>query len=153
MRDVRVPFTVRWNRDAHSATVDLQGTTVQLKEGGWSEWVRLEFRVNLLVRLRGMVQLHLRRATGDLQLYVSPVNWPPDAPVVPISAPASFAGELYEGLGIYRTLGLGGGHVAAQRGPARRAGVHGRTCSAPSTTARVSSCARSTRSSSISSSA
>jgi predicted AlkP superfamily phosphohydrolase/phosphomutase len=104
-KDVRVPFTVRWNRDARSATIDIQGTTVRLEEGGWSKWVPLEFRVNFLVRLYGMAQIYLRRASGDLQLYVSPINWTPDSPVVPISSPASFAEDLYERLGTYRTLG------------------------------------------------
>ena len=30
---VRVPFSVRWNRDARSATIEIQDTTVHLKEG------------------------------------------------------------------------------------------------------------------------
>lgn len=104
-KDVRVPFTVRWNRDARSATIDIQGSTVHLKEGEWSKWVPLEFRVNFLVRLYGMVQLYLEGASGELRLYVSPVNWRPESPVVPISSPTSFSKDLYERLGIYRTLG------------------------------------------------
>ncbi len=84
-RDVHVPFTVRWSRQARSATIDIQGTTVRLDEGAWSKWVPLEFRVNFLVRLYGMAQFYLVRASGELQLYVSPVNWRPDSPVMPIS--------------------------------------------------------------------
>ena len=65
----------------------------------------LEFRVNFLVRLYGMAQFYLVRADGELQLYVSPVNWRPESPVMPISSPASLSKDLYERLGTYRTLG------------------------------------------------
>ena len=104
-RDVRIPFTVRWNRQGHAATIEIQDTSVHLNEGEWSKWVPLEFRVNFVVRLKGMAQLYLVRANGELQLYMSPVNWQPQSPVMPISAPVSFSKDLYERLGIYRTLG------------------------------------------------
>lgn len=104
-RDVRIPFTVRWNRTAHAATIELQDTSVHLNEGEWSKWVPLEFKVNMLIRLKGMAQFYLVRANGELQLYMSPVNWRPDSPVMPISSPASFAKDLHERLGTYRTLG------------------------------------------------
>jgi predicted AlkP superfamily phosphohydrolase/phosphomutase len=104
-RDVRVPFTVRWSKSARAATIDVQGTTVRLEEGGWSKWVPLEFRVNFLVRLYGMAQFYLVRARGELQLYMSPINWRPESPVMPISAPAGLSKSLYERLGTYRTLG------------------------------------------------
>jgi predicted AlkP superfamily phosphohydrolase/phosphomutase len=104
-RDVRIPFTVHWNREAKSADVEIQGTTMHLSEGGWSAWVPLEFRVNFLIRLYGMAQFYLVRAGGELQLYTSPVNWRPESPVMPISSPAGFSKDLYGDLGIYRTLG------------------------------------------------
>jgi predicted AlkP superfamily phosphohydrolase/phosphomutase len=104
-RDVRVPFTVRWNREARSATIDLQGSTIHLAEGQWSKWIPLEFRVNFLVRLDGMAQLYLIKASDELQLYISPVNWRPESPVAPISSPASLSEDLYEKLGTFRTLG------------------------------------------------
>ncbi len=103
--DVRLPFTVRWNREARTANVSIQGEDVQLAEGQWSRWIDLEFRVNFLVRVHGMAQIHLVKATNDLQLYISPVNWQPDDPPTPMSSPESFAGELYDRLGPYRTLG------------------------------------------------
>jgi predicted AlkP superfamily phosphohydrolase/phosphomutase len=52
-----------------------------------------------------MAQLLLMRADDELQLYISPVNWKPDDPPLPISHPEGFAGELYRRLGPYRTLG------------------------------------------------
>jgi predicted AlkP superfamily phosphohydrolase/phosphomutase len=103
--DVRVPLSIRWNREARTATIDLQGSAIHLKEGEWSRWIDLTFRVNLFVRLHGMAQLYLIKAADDLQLYVSPVNWKPDAPPLPMSAPADFSEDLFDRLGPYRTLG------------------------------------------------
>jgi len=103
--DVRVPLTVHWNRAAKSATVDLGESTIHLAERQWSKWINLDFSINLLLRVHGMAQLYLIRAGPELQLYVSPVNWRPDSPPAPMSSPASFAADIYERLGPYRTLG------------------------------------------------
>lgn len=103
--DVRVPLTIRWNRPERRATIEVQDTTITLEQGQWSKWIEFEFRVNFLVRLHGMAQLYLIKADTDLQLYVSPINWRPDKPPVPMSAPADFSARLYERLGFFRTLG------------------------------------------------
>ena len=103
--DVRIPMTIRWNRQARTATVELEGQSLLLEPGKMSRWVDLEFRVNFLVRLHGMTQLLLMNAGSELQLYMSPVNWKPDAPPLPMSSPASFSGDLFRRLGYYRTLG------------------------------------------------
>jgi len=103
--DVRVPFTIRWNRPGKTATVDIQGETLHLEKGKMSRWFDVEFRINFLVRLHGMAQMLLMDADKELQLYISPVNWKPDDPPVPMSSPESFAADLFERIGYYRTLG------------------------------------------------
>jgi predicted AlkP superfamily phosphohydrolase/phosphomutase len=103
--DVRLPVTIAWNRSAKTATVSIGGQALDLEVGKMSRWVNLDFRVNLLIRLHGMVQLLLMKADSELQLYISPVNWRPDDPPVPMSSPASFSGNLFRELGYYRTLG------------------------------------------------
>src|SRR4051812_12631164 len=52
-----------------------------------------------------MVQMLLVNGGNELQLYVSPVNFKPDQPPVPMSAPADFSASLYKEIGNYRTLG------------------------------------------------
>jgi predicted AlkP superfamily phosphohydrolase/phosphomutase len=103
--DVRLPMTIRWDRAARSAALEIDGTTITLDQGKWSRWIDLEFRINFLVRIHGMTQFLLMNAGNELQLYVAPVNWKPDSPPVPMSYPESFAGDLYERLGPFRTLG------------------------------------------------
>jgi predicted AlkP superfamily phosphohydrolase/phosphomutase len=105
VQDVRIPFTIRWDRAGRRAAVDIDGQHVALEPLKWSPWIDLTFKVNALVRLHGMAQLLLLNAGNELQLYVSPVNFKPDDPPVPMSYPASFAGDLYKAVGNYRTLG------------------------------------------------
>ena len=103
--DLTVPLVVRWNRGVKTATVEIAGQSLHLEPGITSRWIDLDFRVNFLVRLHGMTQLRLLRADDELQLYVSPINWKPDDPPLPISSPSSFAADLFERLGYFRTLG------------------------------------------------
>jgi predicted AlkP superfamily phosphohydrolase/phosphomutase len=105
IQDVRVPFTLHWNRAAKSATIDIDGQTIPLEQGKWTPWIDLTFKVNFLVRLHGMVQMFLANGGNELQLYVSPVNFKPDAPPVPMSWPDGFSATLYKEIGNYRTLG------------------------------------------------
>ncbi len=103
--DVKVPMTLAWTRGSDTATIEIQGTTMTLKVGQWSDWVNLRFRINMFITLQGMAQFTLLKAGDDLQLYVSPVNWRPDAPPMPLSSPATFAESLVKTLGPFRTLG------------------------------------------------
>lgn len=103
--DVRLPITIHWNRAGKAATVDIGDSSIHLAEHEWSRWVNLDFNINLLVRVHGMVQLYLIGAGPELQLYISPVNWKPNNPPAPMSSPERFSADLYERLGPYRTLG------------------------------------------------
>jgi predicted AlkP superfamily phosphohydrolase/phosphomutase len=105
VQDVRVPFTIQWNRTGKMATLSIQDRTIALERGKWTPWIDLTFKVNAIVRVHGMVQMLLINADNELQLYVSPVNFKPDDPPVPMSSPASFSGDLYKAIGNYRTLG------------------------------------------------
>ncbi len=107
--NLTVPMIVRWNRLApeRSATIEIQEHSYLLRPGQWTRWVHLTFRVNLLTRVGGMVRMYLAAAGDHLQLYVSPVNWEPSDPPLPMSHPASFSAELEERLGTYRTLAWG----------------------------------------------
>jgi hypothetical protein len=79
-RRLKAPLTVRWTEGSRRAEIDLAGHAVRLEVGGWSDWIPVTFTLNALVRVRGMVQLHLVRADQELQLYGSPVNLDPRRP-------------------------------------------------------------------------
>jgi predicted AlkP superfamily phosphohydrolase/phosphomutase len=102
---VKLPLVIRWDKAAKSARIEVGGETVTLQEGAWSGWVPLTFRINALIRIHGITQFFLKRASDELQLYVSPVNLDPRNPAIPISTPAGVAADLASKIGVYRTLG------------------------------------------------
>ncbi len=104
-RDIRVPMKVRWSEDSNRAEIEIQGQTLALKTGEWSAWVPLTFKVNALVRVKGMTQFLLVRADKEIQLYAQPVSLDPRDPPLPISKPDDFSKRLAERVGLYRTLG------------------------------------------------
>ena len=93
------------SRGSNQALIDLGGQQIPVKTGEWSKWVYLDFKINFIIRVHGMVQLLLMNANNELQLYVSPVTFRPDNPPTPMSYPESFAGEIFKSMGPYRTLG------------------------------------------------
>ncbi|HUG53918.1 MAG TPA: alkaline phosphatase family protein [Vicinamibacteria bacterium] len=102
---VDVPFTVKWTEGSGQAEIELQGTTVRLKTGEWSDWVPVAFTFNFLAKARGMTQFHVVQADRELQLYASPVNLDPRDPPIPISSPEKFSRTLADQIGLYRTIG------------------------------------------------
>jgi hypothetical protein len=103
--ELSLPMTITWNHEARSVNVQVGTHAVHLREREWSRWLELDFAVNAITRVRGLTQLFLIRAGTELQLYVAPVQWHPNDPPAPISSPSSFAGELYDRLGLFRTHG------------------------------------------------
>ncbi len=92
-----------------------------------------------------MAQLLLMKADDELQLYVSPVNWKPDAPPLPISSPPAFRRRSVRAPG--PLSGRSGG--PRRRGRSTKAAWTNRrswrTSTAPSTIAPRSSSTASTR--------
>jgi hypothetical protein len=103
--NLTLPMTVTWTPGSHTAAVTVGGVTTSLMTSEWSKWIDLDFRLNVFVKLKGMAQMRLLAADSELRLYISPINFHPASPPVPISAPASLAADLYERLGPFRTLG------------------------------------------------
>ncbi|HEX3703351.1 MAG TPA: alkaline phosphatase family protein [Vicinamibacterales bacterium] len=103
--DIRLPVDVRWDQGGKAVTVGVGGHSVHLREGEWSGWVDLDFKINFMLGIHGMTQFYLIRSGPELQLYASPVNMDPRDPPTPISKPDGFAAQLASELGVYRTLG------------------------------------------------
>jgi predicted AlkP superfamily phosphohydrolase/phosphomutase len=106
--DVRVEIGLDVDRAGRRVVVRSGGEPAELeaREGEWSGWLRVKFRLGTFQSVRGMVRFHLVRNEPSLELYASPVNFDPDAPLFPISAPPEYARELADELGTYATTGM-----------------------------------------------
>jgi predicted AlkP superfamily phosphohydrolase/phosphomutase len=106
--DARLDVTVHVDRASRSITVRSEGGSEPLvvREGEWSDWLRVKFKLGMLQSVRGMVRFHLVSVEPELAFYASPINFDPQSPLFPISAPADYAGELMERVGDFATTGM-----------------------------------------------
>ena len=93
-----------------------QPKALEIREGQWSDWLRVKFKTGLLQSLRAMVRFYLIRLSPVFELYASPVNFDPEAPMFPISAPPQYAKELAEKIGTFYTTGMVEDHSGLNNG-------------------------------------
>ena len=86
--------------------IGINGESFGLKEGQWSDWVRVDFDILGPLRTSGMLRFLLLQSYPVLKLYVSPIHIDPYDPAIPISSPPEFAAELADEIGLYHTIGM-----------------------------------------------
>ncbi len=79
---------------------------LEVPEGQWSGWLKVKFKTGPLSSVKGIVRFYVRSIAPILEIQASPVNFDPDAPLFPISAPADYAKELAARLGTFYTAGM-----------------------------------------------
>jgi predicted AlkP superfamily phosphohydrolase/phosphomutase len=106
--DLHVDVTLKIDHAGEKVTLQSDGTpkSLEIRQGQWSEWLQVKFKVGLLQSIRGMVRFYLLSCAPELALYASPVNFDPHSPLFPISEPPEYAGELARGIGLYYTTGM-----------------------------------------------
>lgn len=77
-----------------------------LRAGAWSDWLKLKFKVGPLMSVPGMARFFLIRTVPVFELYCSPINFDPNAPLFPISSPPEYAHELASRVGTFYTAGM-----------------------------------------------
>ena len=66
------------------------------------------------------VRFYLRQIEPTFELYASPINFDPEAPLFPISSPPEYSGEIQARLGTYYTAGMPEDHDGLIYGRFRR---------------------------------
>ena len=101
----QVPVTLNADRAANSVGIEVQGVKVTLKEGEWSEWMEWSFALSPQYSVRAVSRFYLMQAASPIRLYMTCLQMHPRAPLTPISTPASYASELADRYGLYKTIG------------------------------------------------
>jgi len=105
--NTEVEFTVYLDRDNETAKIALPDTEIVLKEGEWSDWVRVDFdMIPLLVGVNGIGRFYLQEVHPNFKLYLTPLQINPDEPAMPISTPEHWSHELADALGLFYTQEL-----------------------------------------------
>jgi predicted AlkP superfamily phosphohydrolase/phosphomutase len=110
--DFKVEIKLQHIPEAGKVIIHSEGepTTLEIKPGQWSKWLKIKFKIGMLQSVRGEVRFFLRRIEPEFEFYASPINFDPEAPLFPISSPAKYATELQSRLGPYYTIGMAEDH-------------------------------------------
>lgn len=102
-----IPMRVLIDREAGAAAVEIAGRVVVVPQGAWSDWVQVSFDLLPLglAPVAGIVRFHVKSLT-PFELYASPVNIDPTAPIAPVSEPTEASGEVAKRIGLYYTQGM-----------------------------------------------
>lgn len=104
--DVTTPFTVHVDPEEPVVRLEVGDEVRILKVGEWSDWVPVEFDLIPTQHLKGMARFFLQSLDPEFQLYVSPINFDPLAPALPVSHPSGYAEELARATGRFYTQGM-----------------------------------------------
>lgn len=77
-----------------------------LKEGEWSSWKRVRYKMIPTQNVSGICMFYLKQVRPAFKLYVSPVNIDPAQAALPISTPKKYSEELEKKFGPFFTKGL-----------------------------------------------
>jgi predicted AlkP superfamily phosphohydrolase/phosphomutase len=105
--DLKAPFTVYVDDEYLVAKIVVGQEEFILQQGEWSEWIPVEFEMIPYVQsINATARFFLREIRPEFELYVSPINLDPVAPLMPISTPVGYATELAEATGRFYTQGM-----------------------------------------------
>jgi predicted AlkP superfamily phosphohydrolase/phosphomutase len=107
MPESTVDFEVWLDREHGLAKIVIQGQQIVLRQGEWSGWIPVTFTLVPHVKdANGICRFYLKEAAPRFKLYVTPLNFDPMDPPLPIDAPPGFARQLAERHGRFHTAGL-----------------------------------------------
>ena len=103
--EVELPITFR--RRADQLEIEAPGQVLEVPAGGWSDFVPVRFPLNPLISLSGLVRFRVLSLEPNVSVYMEPINFDPTRlpPIVDLSWPPDFAGDLARAAGPYETIG------------------------------------------------
>ena len=112
-----LPFRVYRDPQAQSALIELQNHRILLKQGEWSEWLRISFALDTPgfvpeKKVPAIIRMYLQEVWPVFKLYVSPINADPAEPAITMSTPADFIRKVASELGSFYTTGFQEDHKA-----------------------------------------
>ena len=106
-----IDFTIHRDTQARAAIIEIQGHKILLKEGQWSNWLRLRFELSMPAllpnkNLSGICRFYLQEVAPNFRLFVSPINTDPSDPALRITEPPGFLKDISRQLGLFYTTGF-----------------------------------------------
>lgn len=114
---MELEFEVVRDPSADVVRIQIGDEVLLLKEGEWSDWVRLRFEtgipgstvlaaMQLPTSMPFMIRIYMKSVHPQLEFYITPYNIDPLDAVTPISTPTGFAADIAHACGCYYTTGI-----------------------------------------------
>ncbi|MFH1397173.1 MAG: alkaline phosphatase family protein [Candidatus Omnitrophota bacterium] len=103
---LKVPLKITVLPKEGKAICYFQGQKITLINNEWSGWQKIVFKAGFLTKLRGIFKFYLKSIAPDFELYVSPINFDPRQPFLPVSYPRNYSKRIAEKTGLYHTQGM-----------------------------------------------
>jgi predicted AlkP superfamily phosphohydrolase/phosphomutase len=116
--DIQFEITVQVDPASKKIIIrsDGQPDALEVREGEWSDWLKVKFKTGMLQSVRGMLRFYLVQTRPLFELYASPVNFDASLPMFPISSPKDYAAELADAVGTFYTTGMVEDHGGLNNG-------------------------------------
>jgi predicted AlkP superfamily phosphohydrolase/phosphomutase len=101
-----LPLEIRPEPGGTRARVRVKDVEVDLVPGRLSDWVTITFRPAPGIKVKAICRMMLTEAGEHVSLYVTPLNFDPESPAMPISHPPYYSTYLAKRIGPFATLGL-----------------------------------------------
>src|SRR5258706_87759 len=86
-----IPIEFQRVPGASAVRISLQGQVRTIPQGAWSDWYKIRFTIAPLIAVNGIARFHVMEASPELRVYLSPINFDPRRPPVPISKPNRYS--------------------------------------------------------------
>ncbi len=104
---VRVPFQAYLDYRHKTARIDVQGKTLLVSEGEYSDWVEVDFPlIEGVSSVTGMVKFYVMELGKRFRLYISPVHISPLHPAAEICTPDNYSRKLAREVGLFHMINL-----------------------------------------------
>jgi len=105
-RPMALPLTIDLDRDQRRAKIKIGKEELEVAAGELSDWVSLEFKTALGLKVTGITRLQVTEMDEHVSLYMTPISLDPENPAMPVSHPSYYSTYLSKLIGPYSTLGL-----------------------------------------------
>jgi predicted AlkP superfamily phosphohydrolase/phosphomutase len=101
-----LPLEVRLTADGKGVRAKIRDVEVDLLPGRLSDWLTITFRPAPGIKVNAICRMMLTEVGEHVSLYVTPLNFDPENPAMPISHPPYYSTYLAKRIGSFATLGL-----------------------------------------------
>ncbi len=116
-QDTKIKFTIHRDSKARAAVIKILDNVIVLKEGVWSKWLKLDFKLAMPSfmpdeHLSGICRFYLQEIDPNFRLYITPINIDPSDPAIQITEPPDFIIDISKELSLFYTTGFQEDHKA-----------------------------------------